>query len=64
METVGIPYDIHNTYGIDEANEDTIAPTDGRPITAPRSEEICPHLFEKAHFFVLQNTAEMEPYIK
>ena len=64
METVGIPHDIHNTYGIDEANEDTIAPTDGRPITAPRSEEICPHLFEKAHFFVLQNTAEMEPYIK
>lgn len=60
MDTVGIPHDTHNTCGL---HEDTISPIDGTPISAPKTGEVCPDLFEKAHFFVLQNTSEVEPYI-
>ena len=61
MDTVGIPHDPHNTYRL---HEDTISPIDGTPISAPKTGEVCPELIEKAHFFVLQNTSEVEPYIK
>nr|KAJ0202547.1 hypothetical protein LSAT_V11C500241900 [Lactuca sativa] len=58
MDTVGIPPDNHNK-GVDSSSI-----TDGTPLSAAKSVEVSAKVFSKAHFFVLQNTSEVLPYIK
>ena len=63
MDNVGIPPDNHNTCGI-QIGVDSSSITDGTPLSAAKSVEVSVELFRKAHFFVLQNTSEVLPYIK
>lgn len=50
MKTVGIPQDKHNG--------------EGKHLSAGKRTEADPDLFNKAHFYVLQNTPEVVPYIE
>ena len=63
MDIVGIPPDNHNNCGIHKG-VDSSSITDGTPVSAAKSVEVSAELFSKAHFFVLQNTSEVLPYIK
>ncbi|GJR08610.1 hypothetical protein Tco_0791262 [Tanacetum coccineum] len=49
METIGIPPDKH------EADENK----EGKPLLASKSSEVFAKLFQKAHFYVIQNTDEI-----
>nr|KAJ0206645.1 hypothetical protein LSAT_V11C500290410 [Lactuca sativa] len=63
MNTVGIPLEKHNNFG--NHNDDySISLRDGTPVSACRSVQVSPDLFIKAHFYVMQNTTEVVPYIK
>ncbi|KAJ9538977.1 hypothetical protein OSB04_031710 [Centaurea solstitialis] len=61
MKTVGIPADKHNTYDNDE---DSNYINEGKPVSAGNLVKVSPEMLSKAHFYVLQNTPEVEPYIK
>ena len=61
MKTVGIPPDKHNTY---ENDEDSHYINEGRPVLAGNLMKVSPDMLSKAHFYVMQNTLEVEPYIK
>nr|KAJ0194071.1 hypothetical protein LSAT_V11C800415350 [Lactuca sativa] len=62
MNTVGIPPEKHNNFG--NQNDDYgISLRDGTPVSACRSVQVSPDLFIKAHFYVMQNTTEVVPYI-
>ena len=63
MDNVGIPPDNHNNCGIHKG-VDSSSITDGTPVSTAKSVEVSTELFSKAHFFVLQNTSEVLPYIK
>lgn len=63
MLTVDIPLDKHNSIGI-ESGEDTNAHMDGTTLSVGKMIDVTPEIFNKAHFDVLQNTTEVEPYIK
>ncbi|XP_023747773.1 uncharacterized protein LOC111895950 [Lactuca sativa] len=63
MDTVGIPPDNHNNCGIHKGVDSSFI-TDGTPVSAAKSVEVSAELFSKAHFFVLQNTSEVLPYIE
>ncbi|GJW56718.1 putative transposase-associated domain-containing protein [Tanacetum coccineum] len=54
METIGIPPDKHETYENEE----------GKPLSAGKSGEVSAGLFQKAHFYVIQNTDEIVSYIE
>lgn len=60
MKTVGIPLDKHNTY---ENGEDSHYTCEGRPMSAGKLMKVTPEMLSKAHFYVMQNTFEVEPYI-
>ncbi|KAJ9544533.1 hypothetical protein OSB04_024240 [Centaurea solstitialis] len=60
MKTVGIPPDKHNTY---DDGEDAHYINEGRPMSAGNLMKVCPQMLSKAHFYVMQNTLEVEPYI-
>ncbi|KAL7606445.1 hypothetical protein Lser_V15G18818 [Lactuca serriola] len=63
MDTVGISPDNHHNCGIHKG-VDSSSITDDTPVSAVKSVEVSAELFSKAHFFVLQNTSEVLPYIK
>ncbi|KAL7594807.1 hypothetical protein Lser_V15G29251 [Lactuca serriola] len=63
MVTVGIPPDNHNNCGIHKS-VDSSSIADSTPVSAAKSVEVFAELFNKAHFFVLQNTSEVLLYIK
>ncbi|GJU39154.1 putative ribonuclease H-like domain-containing protein [Tanacetum coccineum] len=54
METIGIPPDKHETVENEE----------GKPLLAGKSSEVSAKLFQKAHFYVIQNTDELVLYIE
>ncbi|KAK9049303.1 hypothetical protein SSX86_031729 [Deinandra increscens subsp. villosa] len=56
LTTIGLPPDRHNN-DIIEGNRD------GNPLSAGKPTEVSSDIFMKAHFFVMQNTSEVEPYI-
>ncbi|XP_052627521.1 uncharacterized protein LOC128134120 [Lactuca sativa] len=63
MDIVGIAPDNHNNCGIHKG-VDSSSITDDTPVSAAKSIEVFSELFSKAHFFVLQNTSEVLPYIE
>ena len=63
MDIFGIPPDNHNSCGI-HIGVDSSYTTDSTPLSAAKPVEVSPPLFNKAHFFVLQNTSEVLLYIK
>ncbi|GKA01514.1 retrovirus-related pol polyprotein from transposon TNT 1-94 [Tanacetum coccineum] len=54
METIGIPPEKHET----DENEE------GKPLSVGKSSEVYVKLFQKAHFYVIQNTDEFVQYIE
>lgn len=61
MKTIGIPPDMHDTF---DNGEDANSINEGKPISAGKLMKLCPELLSKAHFYVMQNTPEVEPYIE
>lgn len=59
MDTVGIPTHKQNTS--ERENNDF---RDGNPLSASIAVHVSPELFNKAHFYVMQNTPEVVPYIE
>lgn len=56
IKTIGIPPDKHNIFENDNG--------EGNPLSAGIPVQVSPELFLKAHFYVLQNTPEVVPYIE
>ncbi|GKB24132.1 putative transposon, En/Spm-like protein [Tanacetum coccineum] len=54
MKTIAIPPDKHVT----NENED------GKPLSARKSSEVFGEVFQKVHFYVIENTDEIVPYIE
>ena len=63
MLTVGIPLAKPNNNGI-VSGEDTSAHMDKITLLAGKMVKVTLEPFNNAHFYVLQNTTEVEPYIK
>jgi hypothetical protein len=56
IRTIGIPSDKHNTSENDNG--------DGIPLSAGKLVQVSSEHFLKAHFYILQNTPEVVPYIE
>lgn len=61
MFTVGIPANMRDNFESTNrtANKDGFPKSAGKPV-----EDVSPEQFARAHFYVLQNTPEVDPYIK
>ena len=61
MKTVGIPPDKNDEF---DNGEDANSVNEGKPLSADKWMQVCPEVLSKAHFYVMQNTPEVEPYIE
>ena len=61
MKTIGISPDKHDAFN---NGDDANLVNEGKPLSAGKLMQVCPEVLSKAHFYVLQNTPEIEPYIE
>jgi len=61
MKTIGIPPDKHDAF---DNGEDANSVNEGKPLSAGILMQVCPEVLSKAHFYVMQNTPEVELYIE
>ncbi|KAJ9545204.1 LOW QUALITY PROTEIN: hypothetical protein OSB04_024911, partial [Centaurea solstitialis] len=61
MKTIGIPLNRHDAF---DNGEDANSVNEEKPLSAGKLMQVCHEELSKAHFYVMQNTPEVEPYIK